>query len=130
MSKISLDLATADVEKWLTFKKVNDKKREAFKVNIDAMAEAVSEGILIINEDFSITHKLLFAIGEEVKINEFKYKARLSVNELQNASVGKAGMDARILSAIGALSDQPKKIVSAMDTEDYNVAGSIAVFFV
>lgn len=130
MSKVSMDIAKNDVEKWLTFKKVNDKKREAFKVNIDAIAESISEGILILNEDFSFTHKLLFPIGEEAKVNELKYKARLSVNELQNALSGKSGMDARILATAAALSNQPKKVVESMDTEDYNVAGSIAVFFV
>lgn len=130
MSKVSMDIAKNDVEKWLTFKKVNDKKREAFKVNIDAIAESISEGILILNEDFSFTHKLLFPIGEESKVSELKYKARLSVNELQNALSGKSGMDARILATAAALSNQPKKVVESMDTEDYNVAGSIAVFFV
>lgn len=130
MSKVSMDIAKNDVEKWLTFKKVNDKKREAFKVNIDAIAESISEGILILNEDFSFTHKLLFPIGEEAKVSELKYKARLSVNELQNALSGKSGMDARILATAAALSNQPKKVVESMDTEDYNVAGSIAVFFV
>lgn len=129
MSKISKELAVLEIEKWLDFKKVKPKKREAYKDAIESLTDYVAEGILVLNEDFSLTQNLDFPIGIEKQFKSLDYKARIDVSTLQRQMSGVSTGDGRILATIAALTGQEKAIVSKMDTEDYSVASSIAVFF-
>lgn len=130
--KVSLEQATLEITEWLDYKKVSEKKREAYKESIDSLIEAVSEGALIVNEDKTLTHELKFEIGEEMKISKLTYKPRLSMGKIHNHMQGvkTTDGDGRILAYVSALSDQTKGLIKGMDTEDYAISQAVAVFFV
>lgn len=129
MSKVSKEVATEEVNKWLDYKKVKEKKRVAYKDAIESLADAISEGALVLNEDFSLTQTLDFPVGADKQFKSLDYKPRIDVSTIQKYMNGVTGGDGRILATIAALSGQAKEVVAKMDTEDYSVASSVAIFF-
>lgn len=131
MNKMPKDLAELEVIKWLDYKKMSDSRREEKAESVKALTNAISDGQLTLNEDFTLTQTLLLEIGKEVKIKELTYKARLSGSQIQAhlQGVKPNDIDARLMGYIAALTEQPKEVVKTMDTEDLNVAQNIALFF-
>jgi hypothetical protein len=89
-------------------------------------------GQLVLNDDFSFTHKLNFPIeGETNNIAELVYKPRLQVKELHRQLSGiKAGdLELRVTAHIAALTGKVKATLQCMDTEDYKISEAISVFF-
>jgi hypothetical protein len=129
--KVSIDVATEEVNKWLDYKKVNEKKREAYKDNIDALVQGVCDGILILNEDNTFTHNLQFPIEGEMPIHKLDYKPRLKMSTVHNhlQGVKPSDGDGRVCAYIAALTSKPKAVVKDLDTEDYSIGQSIAIFF-
>lgn len=132
-NQIAPEIAQKEVEQWLDYKQVETSKRESYKDNIETLVNAIVAGRIVIDSEkqYKIQHNLKFPFGEDVKIVSFDYKARLKVNEVTKAMQGVKATD--ISSMIGAylsaLSGQPKAVIGNMDTEDYNVAQSVAIFF-
>lgn len=128
---IALDVAQAEVDRWLEHKKISAGKRETNKPSIDSMVAGFQDGMLILNEDFSITHKLKFATEGEKPIEELKYKPRLKVETTFKHLEGVKSSDAdgRLCAYVAALTSLPKGLITKLDTEDYSLAQSIAVFF-
>lgn len=133
MSTISKDISTVEIEKWLNFLKVREKKRTAYKDAIETLTDAVSEGVLVVNEDCTLKLKLDYPIGVDSTIKELTFKDRLEINTLQPHMLGvKSGDgDGRILATIAGLTGQPKSVLGKirLGSEDYNIASSIAIFF-
>lgn len=130
--KITEELAIKEVEKWLDYKRVSDKKREESESQIETMVSAIMEGDLVVSESGNkLTHNLRFPIGNNEEIKTLSYKARLSVKDRNRSLKGIKPTDTPeyILGHISALSDQNKALISEMDTEDHNIAQSIALFF-
>jgi hypothetical protein len=129
--KIAIEVATQEVEKWLDYKKISDNKRGVREENIKALIEGVSEGILVLNEDFSFTHTLKFQIEGELPITKLSYKPRLKVASVHNHMQGVKASDGdgRVCAYVAALSSQPKEVIKHLDTEDYAIATAVAVFF-
>lgn len=128
---VSKDVAQADVERWLSFKKLTDQRREDKKENIDALINAVCDGNLVIDEDCNLIQKLMSPFGDEMKIAELKYKPRLtpfSLN-LHLKGVKSTDMDARVCAYVCALTSQAKGIIEKLDMEDYLIGQNIAFFF-
>ena len=90
---VSKDVAQADVESWLSFKKLTDQRREDKKENIDALINAVCDGNLVIDEDCNLIQKLMSPFGDEMKIAELKYKPRLTTFSLK---IGRASCRERV----------------------------------
>lgn len=128
---VAESVARNEVERWLDHKRVNEKHRNANSESIENMVDAFAEGTLILDDDHNIIMNLTWPVGEGENIKQLKFKPRLRVGEIQDALKGlKAGdVDARILSYIATLTDQPRGIVRHLDTEDYRAASAITVFF-
>ena len=126
--KVSIDVALTEVNGWLDHKKVGQTKREANKDSINVIAEAISEGFLVINEDKTITQNLKFPVGEFTSIN---YKARLTVGERNEKLKGVKATDmGGLMNAyLCALSGSPVNVFNNLDSEDNSVASAIVVFF-
>ncbi len=127
---VALEVATADITRWLDKKKVYEATREASKESIDILIEAMMNGDLILEEkDFVLTHKLLFPLEEVV---ELKYKSRLNDNMIRPHLQGVKATDGegRFLAHAAALTGVVKGILSALDTADKKIMVSITVFFV
>jgi hypothetical protein len=131
---VDLDTARKEIEGWLDFKKIREKKREDYRGSIDNLISLVQEGVLRVNEDNSITQELGFPVdmGGTAPVSEVKYKARLEVRELrEKLSTLKTGdaIDNRLIANFCALTGQGVGFQGKMDTSDISIANEIIVFF-
>lgn len=119
-----------EIENWLTYKKVAAAKRLSYKDAIDTLANAISEGSLSIDDKtFAITQKLQFPAAE---ITSLTFKPRLTLQDIKTktATVKPSDSDGRMMAYVSALTDVSAGELSKMDTEDYSICQSIAVFFI
>ena len=127
MEKITTEQAEFEVEQWLDFKKISQRKRANNKENIEILVSAIVDGQLILKEN-QFVQKLLFPVNE---ITELKYVARITVKQvrLQMQGVKSNDLNGMILGYACALTGQVKNVLDALDTEDYAILQSIAIFF-
>lgn len=128
---IDIETAQQDIQKWLDFKKVSEKKRENLNDSIEAITNAICEDKLILTESNEFVQKLSFPVGEEKIIDSLKYKPRITIGNIQDnmKNVKPGDSDGRISAYIAALTGQPTAVIKKMDSEDYSVAQAIAIFF-
>ena len=128
---VSDEMAQAEIESWLDFKKIDEAQREDQESAIKALISYVKSGNLELNADKSFTHNLKFPI-ETAGISKLTYKARITEREITQKLHGIKGDDGdgRLAAHIAALTGEVIGIVRAMDKEDFKIARSIAVFFV
>jgi len=128
---VAINVARAEVDRWLDAKRVNEKQRKTNSESIDHLVDAFADGTLVLNDDNKIAMNLTWEVGEGGKITKLEFKPRLRVGEIHNNMKGikSTDADARILAYIATLTDQPSGVISQLDTEDYRVASSIVVFF-
>lgn len=127
---LSRDVAIKEVDKWLEFKRFSDDRRKEKQGYIDEMIQLFESGSLVLQEDHSITMKLLFDVGS---LKELKFKPRLTVsdlNQLKNPNKGQ-GNTGLLTSYITALQVDAvnQAFIEKLDMEDFNNAGVIALFF-
>jgi hypothetical protein len=135
MSKISREIASQEINSWLDYKKVNDKKREAFADSIETLIDSICDGSLSLTPEKVLVQELRFPIGEDGKetmaIKSLSFKPRLKIQtihmHLQGVKNGDA--DGRVLAYVAALSSTPKDALRGMDTEDFSIGQAIAIFF-
>jgi hypothetical protein len=135
MNQVSQEIAEKEVTEWLDYKKVFKSVREENDDKIKLLIEGIMEGVLIFNEDHTITHKLLMPLtndrGEET-VKELNYRARINDNVLQShyKGVSPTDGDARLHAVIAGLTDSMKGIIAKLDSLDKKISVSIAVFFI
>lgn len=130
MAKVEFELATAEVEKWLDYKRIPNKKREALSSMKDNMVDQVMEGNLIVNDDFTLTQIIQFP--EDCGKQELTYKARITTFDMDAHKRIVKGDDWTDNStrAIMALTGQPLNVVKKLDSStDRALAESITTFF-
>lgn len=131
---LTKELATEEVQKWLDHKKVSESKRAASAGSVEALIEAFMSGVLILNTDFTITHKLNFPIkdkDEKIALAEIIYKPRVKMETIHShfQGVKAADADGRVAAMCAAVSGQNKALILKQDTEDYSIGQAIVVFF-
>ncbi|HXP52167.1 MAG TPA: hypothetical protein VN922_19580 [Bacteroidia bacterium] len=128
---VSTEEATKEVNSWLDFKKVGPSKREANKEQINLLIESVSDGTVTFKEDKTIIQNLKFPVEGDIVTKTLEFKPRLKINEVhQNLQgVNSSNADQRILAYVAALTGKPKAFFTKLDTEDYTLPQSIAIFF-
>lgn len=131
MGKIAKEIADAEVQKWLDFKKVKESKRELIIEILDSLSEAIQDGFLVLNEDMTLTHTLKFPIKGEVVTEKLTYQPRVTVQSVNLHMKGIKGndTDSKLLATIAALTRSPKALIENLDTEDYSIAQQIGIFF-
>jgi hypothetical protein len=131
VKQINREIAIDEVEKWLTYKKVSDKKRTARADNIESLIDAVEEGYLILNDDMSFTQLLKFPTEGEKSISDLTFQPRLKVGSIHNHLQGikSSDGDGRMCAYVCALTRMHSGFIKSLDTEDYSIAESIAIFF-
>lgn len=133
MSAVNLEKAQDEVKTWLDYKKVGQGKREKQRNQIEVLIDAVADGTLVLNPDFSFTHKLKFPIGEGAEqLKELKYKGRLIQEEVMTylKRYKSDDMDGRVQAYILALTKEVSGNIVRLDTEDNSIAQGIAIFFI
>jgi len=132
---VDLDTAKREIEGWLDFKKIREKKREDYRSSIDNLVSLVQEGVLRVNEDYSITHVLNFPVdmGAGNPVTEVKYKARLEEREsrekLAALKTGDA-IDNRLIAKFCALTGMGIGFQGKLDSSDSSIANEIIIFFI
>jgi hypothetical protein len=128
---LSPDVARKEVEKWLDYKKVSQSKREDREDSIERLTDGFMDGTLVLNEDYTITQNLKFPTEGEKPITKLDYKPRLKVSTIHQHLQGVKSDDAdgRVCAHIAAITGNPKGVIKALDTEDYNIGQAIAIFF-
>jgi len=132
MKKVSQDQAILDFEKWLEARRINERKREANKATEETLVGAIVDGLLIVNEDNTLTQVLVFPTNGGEGVKELKYAYRLNAGQRQEATKGIDAKDGegRLIGYIAALTDQPKGVIKKLESgDDYDIATSIAVYF-
>ncbi len=132
MKKVSQDQALLDFEKWLEARRINERKREANKATEETLVGAIMDGLLIVNDDNTLTQVLVFPTNDGEGIKELKYAYRLNAGQRQEATKGIDAKDGegRLIGYIAALTDQPKGVIKKLESgDDYDIATSIAVYF-
>lgn len=131
MGVVAREVAQADVDRWLDHKKISERKRGEYADSIASMVEAVSDGAIVVDENCQLIQTLKFPIGSEMTITRLTWKPRLNVGLVQNhlQGVRPADVDGRLVAFMAALTGQAKEIIRSLDTEDYSIGQSIAIFF-
>lgn len=133
ISKISPEQAQREISTWLDKKKIMESQRAEYKSSIAILADAVSQGVLVVDEESNeLIHNLLFPIGDDkIIITTITYKPRLNDLMLRpyikNVDAGDA--DGRLIAYLAALTSQSKKLLEHLDTVDKRIANAIVVFF-
>ncbi|MBL4810410.1 MAG: hypothetical protein JKY43_10195 [Phycisphaerales bacterium] len=129
---VSIDVAQSEINKWLDYKKVNEGKRESNSNTIESLVSAVQVGKLRFDDTKkTLVQTLDFPLGKNQDIKDLEYQSRIGVGKIHRHLKGLKSDDAdgRLLAYVSALTNQPKGIIGEMDTEDYTVGQSIAIFF-
>jgi len=130
--KVALEVAQAEVDKWLDHKKINERKRADKKDSIEALVNAVSDGDLVLNEKMELVQALKFPFENEQKVLALVYKPRINVKEIHSKLTGVKtdNLGGMITAYIAALTGQPAALIGALDTEDYAIGQAVAIFFI
>jgi len=133
MNKVTQEVAEKDVQKWLDARMTSEKKRKDMHDSIIELESAVMEGNLIVNDNGSLTQKLIVPFGEEETTSTINYKLRITAGDIQKRMVGnkvKAGdIDGRLIVHVCAATGLSFEQVSKMDSVDYSLASTIGNFF-
>lgn len=133
MEKVSIDVAISDVVRWMDHKRVPEKRRNALQAAQDTLVDAITDGSLILEDDFKWRHILVFPLEGEVGVTELKYKSRLTDldTEPYKKIVKGLDFDSQMKQTKLALTGQPLGVISKLDSStDKQIADAIALFFV
>lgn len=125
---IAIEVAQAEIEKWLDGTKVANSKRVASKTDIEMLVDAVADGLLVVNEDFTLTQTLVWPLEG---VSELTYKARLSVGDpASRLKEFKADdIHGMVLAYVATLTAKPNALIKQIDRKDYRISTAIAGFF-
>ena len=132
MDKVDRDIATSEVNDWLTYKKLTAEVKEKYKDQVELLVDAVVSGSLILKDDtHEFVHTLAFPIGEGDAITSLTYRARLNDKLIAPflKGVKMDDIDGRMNGLVAALTKQNRGIIESMDTTDKRIANAIGIFF-
>ncbi len=133
-TKISQDVATKEIVRWLDFKRIRDNKRKELKTTIKDLVEGVMDGTLVVDEKCNIIQKLQTPIEDDEGkpfAEKLTFKPRLKVKEIHKRLEGvePKDYDGRVLAYVAELTGQSKGVVGNLETDDYTISQTIVVFF-
>jgi len=131
---IPFDKALEEVNKWLDHKRYPQSKRETNMDNVELLANAISDGYVVIKEDKQIEHTLLIPIENkegEITVTSIEYRDKLNSLDIDPWLKGVKSDDGigLINAHICALTKKNRNIIKSLDTTDLHVARAIAGFF-
>jgi hypothetical protein len=129
---INKETAKEEIKKWLDYKKIRPADRESNDVFIDRLISAFESGQLVLTDDMDLEFEFAFPVqGEGTNFTKATFKPRMSALERESATKGITAGDGygRINAIAAELCGTPRGIMKKLDTEDYKIVESIAVFF-
>ena len=128
-TKVSEAVAQQEVENLLDLKGIFPKQRQRIAPASEAVVEAISLGLVVINADGSIKQTLFKKTSTLTEIN---YKARVSPTEiaqLQRQTKNADPVTARLMTHIRASASVTEAEVNELEPQDRNITEAIALFF-
>ena len=130
------EMAKQEIEKWLDFKNVSQRKREKkeTKNNIETLTDAICDGDLVLDENHNLVLTLRNPVEDKdgkVQLDKMTFKPRLLLEDVESHLINvkpenTIGMLAAYTSALTSIgSGLTKKI----DTDDNKTAQAIVMFF-
>lgn len=133
--EIDYDTALADINAYIDKKRLLPKRRESLQAPIEAIAEAISLGFIVIGDNDIITHTLIDPIKDSagnIAYDKIIYKSRLDpsiVNKkISELKVLTQATQTAVISSL--LTDQPIAVLNKMEPQDRNICDCISLFFV
>jgi hypothetical protein len=129
MTKVNLEVAKAEFEKWVEAKKIPEKAIEKHEDDAEYIIDAIQSGVLTIDDDFTLVHKLEFPKGE---LSQLRYKPRVSKGELSASTRGlKADnlIGEMAICYISCLTGESRGAIRSLDSVDSSLGEHIAAFF-
>lgn len=125
---VPVEQAEQDLQAWMDKKMIFPKRREALTPAIDTLIEQISYGNVAIEDDGSLTQKLIMPVGST---SELKYAPRISpliVNkELQGLKNDNQAN--RNVTYIKLYTGQVANTINSLEPVDRTTADCIAFFF-
>ncbi len=138
-------LAMKDLQKWLDFRREDvqlvteddiDSKEEVESDNTNEIGilKAIMMGDLVINEDNSMTYKLMFPLNDDkgnVAVKELNLLPRLDGNQVNEAMRGadKTQPFKLYIGYISVLSGELRGIINKLDSKDLSLLQKVANYF-
>ncbi len=131
--KVTAEQAEREINGWLDRKKIFNSTRDDHEASIRVLVDAIMFGCLILNEDDTFTHNLLFPIeGESASTDVLTYKSRINFRMLEPYLKGVANNDGsgRVFAHLACLTGVAKGILKNLDPADRRISDAIVVFFI
>lgn len=126
---VGLEVAQAEVNRWLDTKKIGQSERTAREFQIETLQSAVMDGVLRLNDKNQWEQTLNFPLSD-VSVTKLSYKDRMTANENISASGNAGGNPQLVMSCfISHLTGEASELIRKMDTVDYKIASAIGIFF-
>ncbi len=126
--KMSFEAATEEISKLLDQKKIFPKRREQIQVGIDAVAEAMQYGYVVIEADGRIVQTLVTPVGE---VTQVTYAARVSPDAISKQLGALKVYNQPNVSMVymKAYTNLMEPTIHKMEPTDRNTAEAITLFF-
>jgi hypothetical protein len=133
-AKVTKEIASETVLKWLDHKQVDDDKREDLKASIKAMENAVVYGLLVLDDKFNFQYKLKFPLKDEggsIVLKELTFKPRMATYEADDKlkHITDPSTNEMLRCYASALASENMGTMKLMDSEDTRISTAIASFF-
>ena len=136
MSEVKIDREHAqdDIERWADARRMSDKKKAANSETIESLVDAIEQGVLIVNEDFSLTQKFTFPIENTegaIELGEIKFTPRLRYKSVKQymKSIKQDDAMGMVHAHICALTSTPMGLIDSLDMTDLGLSRQIASLF-
>lgn len=133
MEKITEEIAVQEFERWFLSKKLSSSYRKSHYEEIEKqMIDAIMDGYLIVNDDFTLTLKLAWPLTEPNEVQELKFVHRMQTGVLQSKTAyvkDPKDQQGKLIATVAALTGQVGGIIRALDPVDFGRAGSVASYF-
>lgn len=131
--KVDRKTAEEEIENWLDSKKISPSKRESKSASIESLVCAIMDGDLVLNAENKFEQTLKFPGDSPASVKVLEFKQRILINEVQhhlkNNKTSISDFDGRFVAYIQALTGQPNAVITKLESTDYDIAQSIAGFF-
>lgn len=131
---VPVQKAEEEVSAWLDSKKIKPKEREKNEAFINTLVEAVTYGILTIDDDTKvITQNLEFPLSNTDKVvtlSSLRYNPRADTGSLHGKTANIKGIGMAVYVAYAsALTGELVATLNKLDSEDFKVLQAITAFF-
>lgn len=129
---VAREIAEKEVYAWLDMQGITEKQRELFVSSIERIIDAVQNGYVTINpETNSITQKLKFPFGKEIKITELTYKPQITVQDVMDAKrlLDPEDVMSTTFAHLSAATGELCVSLFKMNNKDFKLCDAIILFF-